>query len=613
MKRFPAVFLFFLFLFPNGGPLRAEEGEPRVNVDFTIEPLAGEEVREGKDALVKFGLARDGEPLRSLRPSVWIDAKKEGEGGSEGPARCEAKVAAYLEGKLFGGPRIDLSKYFILTLNKEPTISVIDPVSGVQGMTRLYTMIYLKKPGSDWAESADGKSLFVSMPEAGGIAVIDLESFKLKTEIEAEAPSRLALQPEGKYLLVSYKTKKAASGIKVIDTETMKPAASIKTGAGPHEIAFSEGGRYALATNSGAGSLSVIDMASLKEIKNIRVEGRPVALASSGRSVYIASENGSITVLDGKTFSKMGRIKTQGGLETLALSPNFRWGFALAPAKRLVHIFGTEKNVLLHTLKVKGRPGQVSFTGEYAYILSNGTKNATLAKLADIGNKPGLDILNIGVGPDMPAISNPVSASAMYPAPEGRAMLISSPEEKIVYYHKEETPGAFGRFRSYGQTPLAVMAADRALRETGDGTYSGTIRVPESGKYDVALFLDSPRTIICREFEARPDPALAGKRRLKIEVLDGSDTLKARAPAKFRFKLTDSSSNPAEGVNDLIMLASSSTGKWRERLEVKEWGAGIYEAEITFPVPGNYYVYFRSQTLKADYNRMPNQIIRAVD
>ena len=50
----------------------------------------------------------------------------------------------------------------------------------------------------------------------------------------------------------------------MIDTSTLKVAAQLKTGAGHHEIAFTEDDRFAFVTNKQDGTLSVIDMRKLR-------------------------------------------------------------------------------------------------------------------------------------------------------------------------------------------------------------------------------------------------------------------------------------------------------------------------------------------------------------
>ena len=115
---------------------------------------------------------------------------------------------------------IDLNSYFILVMNRDNTIAVIDPITGVKGITKLYAQVYLKQPGADWAKSDDQRRLFVTMPRADAVAVVDTDTFKVVRNVDAgKNPVRIARQPDGKYLWVGNNADTdSESGVTVIDT-----------------------------------------------------------------------------------------------------------------------------------------------------------------------------------------------------------------------------------------------------------------------------------------------------------------------------------------------------------------------------------------------------------
>ena len=116
---------------------------------------------------------------------------------------CRDLVQSFMQGSLRNRPDVDLNAYYILALNKEPNISVIDPLLGF-GSSKLITLVMLESPGADWVLLGDGKKLFVTMPLANRVAVIDTATWKVATNIDVEGePSRLAVQPDGKYLWVA--------------------------------------------------------------------------------------------------------------------------------------------------------------------------------------------------------------------------------------------------------------------------------------------------------------------------------------------------------------------------------------------------------------------------
>jgi hypothetical protein len=108
---------------------------------------------------------------------------------------CRDRVATYLQGIVGVRPMIDLNSHFLLVMNRDNSISVIDPAVGITGITNLFAQINLSRPGADWVLNDNSKKLFISMPSAGKVALADTESFKVTHEIEAgEQPMRVELQ-----------------------------------------------------------------------------------------------------------------------------------------------------------------------------------------------------------------------------------------------------------------------------------------------------------------------------------------------------------------------------------------------------------------------------------
>jgi hypothetical protein len=54
-------------------------------------------------------------------------------------------------------PDVDLNTYYVLALNQEANISVIDPLLGF-GTSKLLTLVILKSPGEDWELTSDSSS-----------------------------------------------------------------------------------------------------------------------------------------------------------------------------------------------------------------------------------------------------------------------------------------------------------------------------------------------------------------------------------------------------------------------------------------------------------------------
>src|SRR5688500_18271732 len=183
---------------PKQAPTPQKYYAEGVEIEFTVQPARSTELIAGEEATVRFKISgTEGRvPLSNLRPVAWVDQRATPK--ISDARACREKVQSFLQSSFTKRPTVDLNAYFILALNNEPNISVIDPLSGFGG-SKLYTLIALKSPGEDWVLSSDNKRLYVSMPAVNQVAVIDVPSWKVIANIDAGVkPSRLVLQHDGR-------------------------------------------------------------------------------------------------------------------------------------------------------------------------------------------------------------------------------------------------------------------------------------------------------------------------------------------------------------------------------------------------------------------------------
>ena len=246
-----------------------------VSVALEVRPLAeGGVLREGEFADVRFKVTdkASGQPLAGVAPGAWIDPETVAADQAQGREQsCKARVGVFLKSSIGARPLLDLNSYFLMVMNRDASVSVVDPSVSVGGITSTMTRIEIKQPPMDWVTPRDNKRVFVSMPTAGEVAVIDSEQFKLIDSVAAGSnPVRVALQPDERLLWVGNNAPSAEqSGVTVIDTATLKTLKHLATGSGHHEIAFSKDSRFAFVTNRDDGTVSLIDIASLTIAKQL--------------------------------------------------------------------------------------------------------------------------------------------------------------------------------------------------------------------------------------------------------------------------------------------------------------------------------------------------------
>jgi len=587
-----------------------------MSVDFSATPLNPEATRglvmEGEFANIEFRIegAENGEPLQGVYPGVWIDLVQTADGQTKGTSQdCRLRVGQYLQGLVGMRPMIDLNSYYVMVLNQDPTISIIDPIVGITGITSLYASIPLERPGADWAKTVDEKWMYVAMPRAGKVAVVNLDTFKVEKNLPAgEVPMRIVLQPDEKYLWVGNDIQEGKeSGVTVIDVASGKIAASFITGVGHHEIGFSADSRKAFVTNRSSGNVTLIDVQTLSIQKNIETGPAPISIAYSTLSqvAYVADGlTGTVTVIDPETGELFGQIETKAGLGPMRFSYDGRWGFVVNPNEDEVYIIDASTDKIAHTVSVKDRPFQVTLTDTFAYIRTLDSERVSMINLQEL-NRGGDVIVNVfAAGTFPPGQVNDIRiADPMVRAAQDAAVLIVSPADATVYYYMEGMNAPMGAFRNYGHKPRAVQIANRALKETSPGVYSATIKLPMAGKFEIAFLNEAPEFLHCFTMEAAVNPSIERDvTSVAVEFLGDRPHLLAGQSMDLRFRLYQ----PASGK--ILEDAGNVSVKYfrAPRYDLTELlathvGDGIYEAQLPFRYAGSYYIYVAAPEQGAGY------------
>lgn len=593
---------------PNGPQKIVTQG---VEVEFTIEPVAPggqnpSDIKEEQDARVRFRITDTAThtPLAGVRPSAWLAQRASGDAK---PEACKEKIQSFLQGSMRSRPDVDLNSYYLLALNQEPNISVIDPLLGFGG-SKLVTLVMLNSPGEDWVITGDQERLFVSMPAVNQVAVVDTNTWKVIANIDAGSrPTRLALQPDEKYLWVGT-DEGSDSGVSVIDTTTLKVAAHIATGAGRHELALSGNNRFAYVTNRDAGTLSIIDGGKLSKIGDVKI-GRiahAVAVSPLSKSVYV-SDGESIAVVDGPSAKLLARIAAPG-IGAVRFEPGGRYGFMPDAATGAVYIFDASTNRMLHTVKVGKGPDQIAFTKGFAYVRSSGTFEVSMIRLVTVGKQ--LDVTKFPAGQAAPNESRTPAAAAasIVTAPEPNSVFVANVADQQMYFYTEGMAAPMGSLQNYKREPRAVLVADRSLREVKSGTYETITHLPKGGLYDVAFLLDSPRVAHCFEAKAAVNPSIKHESAvgLRIEYLETEKPLRAGEEYALRFRLADAASGkPADGLEDVRVLTFLSPGIWQKRAFARSVGKGVYELKINVPEKGVYLIFVESRSRGVEFRQLP--------
>jgi YVTN family beta-propeller protein len=559
-----------------------------------------------------------------------MDRRPEGE--SSDPAICQDKVEAFIGGSLLSQPELDLNVYYVLALNDDASISVVDPLFGF-GTTKLLDMIFLESPGEDWALTGDQATLYVSMPEAGRVAVASTSTWEVLANVDVgPRPSRVVLQGDEHYLWVGYDAPRTmpywveprsseASGVTVVDTRMRRVVREIPTGSGHHEIAFSGDDRWAFVTNQDDGTLSIIDVGKLEKIADVAVGREPVSLAYSAiaGAIYVTSrEDSLITAVDAGSHQVVSRVETEPGLGQIKFAPGGRLALIVNTARDEVHVLDAASNRIVQTGDVEDGPDQVAFSDHLAYVRHRGSEIVLMIPLDQIGQE-GLPVPVIDFpGGQRPfgRGSHPSLGDSIVQAPGATAVLVANPADQAIYFYKEGMAAPMGNFQNYGRQPRAVLAVDRSLRERSPGAYETIATLRRPGLYDVALFLDSPRTVHCFEVEVAEDPVLAAERRgpAVVRPLDAPTVALVGEKVSVRFQLVDpATEEPRTDLDDVRVLSFKVPGSDQRRQTAREVSAGVYEVEIVPERAGTYFVFVECGSLGLRINKTGFMVLKAKD
>jgi len=582
-------------------------GDPRTGDPRTGRPRAGEPI--GVRLAVRD--AATSTPIPALTPAAWLErVEDDGEvGGDDGgdDGICRRRGESFLGGSLLTPPAVDLNVYSVVTLDDGGddggTLSVLEPRFGYGG-NRLTARVPLPAPGADWALDESRDRLFVSLPAAGRVAVVDTVRWRVSELLEVgPGPRRLALQPDRRYLWVARDLPGADSGVTAIDAAGPEVVGHLATGAGAHHLALSGDGRHLFVTNRDAGTTTVVDVAERAKVADVETGERPtsVAWSEAAEAAYVVDEAGGVVVVDPLGRRPPTRVEVPPGVGELRFAPGGRLGFLVDPGHDRVHLLDAARNRVVQTAEVEPGPDRVSFSDDLAYVRHRGSEIVLMIPLDAVGREgEPVPVVDFPGGQNPFGGSEPaVAADGIVQVPGAGAVLVANPLDRAVYYYKEGMAAPMGGFPTGDRQPRAVLALDRSLRERAPGVYATTLAVERPGRYRLVLYLDSPRLVRCFEVVVAPGDGPAASPPTpatpRVETLGVPEAVTTGERVELRFRLTDpETGRPLDDLPDLRLLTFRAPGRGRRHLPIEPAGNGVHTAPWTPTAPGVHYFFLES-------------------
>jgi YVTN family beta-propeller protein len=570
-----------------------------ISVEADIEPVdnaVSGGLHEGDDVTIKFRLSyADGNsPIRGVFVRAWMQATSPSDSQS-----CTATVSRLLNSETSRRrAELDLNLYYVLALNADATITVVDPLFSYGG-TKLLSLIPLPGVGEDWALAQDHDRLYVTLPDARQVAVIDTRTWKVVASIPLPAkPHRVSIHPGNSQVWITLDSPKPEDpGVEVLDGASLHLAAILPTGPGEHTIAFSADDHWAAVSNSANGTVSLIDVQS-KMVRTIASGSEPVSVAFSplSKMFYVSDhKEGSIVAIEPESGRQAARIKVEPGLGQIKFAPGGRLGFAVNPEAKLLYILDSSNNQLFQTARMDGGPDQVVFSDQLAYVRQRASETVMVVPL-NIPAKKGapLAVADFPGGQhNFGDQSLPSPADGFAPAPGENAVLVANPADKAIYYYEVGMAAPQGSFSNYLREPRAILVVDRSLKPAAPGVYRTIARLPHQGAYSLAMLADNPRVVQCFPVKVEAKTGAAAHSDATVEFAKLREPLQVGRTAHLQFRLTDPATGALHGnrtdVRVMITLQNIGWSNPTPQFALPE-GNGNYGFDFVPPFPGHYTV-----------------------
>jgi YVTN family beta-propeller protein len=190
------------------------------------------------------------------------------------------------------------------------SLSVID-VARAEVLQRVALGDYRRPHGIAW--SADGASVYVTAEESKSLLEIDPQSWKVRRAIptEQEISHMVALARDGRRAFVANIGSGTMTAIELAGGRILK---QVPTGAGAEGIAVSPDGSEVWVTNRAADTVTVVDAASLEVQATLPCPSFPIRIKftpGGDRALVSCARSGEVAVFDARGRELLKRIKLE--------------------------------------------------------------------------------------------------------------------------------------------------------------------------------------------------------------------------------------------------------------------------------------------------------------
>ncbi|MGW0411245.1 hypothetical protein ACWDZX_08100 [Streptomyces collinus] len=245
----------------------------------------------------------------------------------------------------------------------------------------------------------DGRRLYLTLPDARSVAVVDTNLWKvIRTIAMPDTPLPLAASSDGRRVYVG-----GASSVQVIDTDTDTLGAPINLEASPNNLVVTPEGSSvfaAVAVDDKLRGVMVVDTASGGTSATIPLPATAsdAAISADGARIYLANGGSAVAVIDTARRELIRTLSLQGRPFKLAVLRSGHRGYAIDPDASTVLPF------LTRTVAVRTGPAPEAVVsapdGGSVYTADSGGGTVTVVDTVDRRVPTGQDAYKVAVTPD---------------------------------------------------------------------------------------------------------------------------------------------------------------------------------------------------------------------
>ena len=228
-----------------------------------------------------------------------------------------------------------------------------------------------------WASAGPSAAatLYVTNTKSDSVSIIDTNTFEVVGTIALGPgkPNRIVFHPDGKTAWVVYDK---SHDLGVVDAASRRLLRRIRIGGNPYNLAFSPDGRYLYvldwSSDTSRDEVIVYDLAAERIEGRIEVSTWPAhgIFTRNGRTFYVSGETaGDLALIDTVTRRITQTLQTGGDAMGLALTADQRWLYAAAGEERKILKIDTTTHTAAGEIRVPGIVHDVVLTpdGQFLY------------------------------------------------------------------------------------------------------------------------------------------------------------------------------------------------------------------------------------------------------